>query len=170
VLELRSSAAHEGEKVEFASQAGHSAARSAAHEGEKVEFALQAGAASPHRAGAESHSPHHTLSQESTDSPHYKSSDFIFKQLFQNYQTCYLEFSIYEFLIKMIMEKSVLIPTPYDFFDQLHFPDVKILKRFQNKNCEYQKLFERNFDISNFKKYKDHCTVRRSRTVDKPKD
>jgi hypothetical protein len=27
----------------------HSAARSAAHEGEKVEFALQAGAASPHR-------------------------------------------------------------------------------------------------------------------------
>jgi hypothetical protein len=32
----------------------HSAARSAAHEGEKVEFALQAGAASPHHAGVES--------------------------------------------------------------------------------------------------------------------
>jgi hypothetical protein len=33
-------------------QTSHSAARSAAHEGEKVEFALQAGAASPHRASS----------------------------------------------------------------------------------------------------------------------
>jgi lipopolysaccharide assembly outer membrane protein LptD (OstA) len=35
----------------------HSAARSAAHEGEKVEFALQAGAASPHHAGPKTSDP-----------------------------------------------------------------------------------------------------------------
>jgi hypothetical protein len=56
------SAAHEGEKVEFALQAGHCDAEASLKlTNQKTGFSLKAGAEShsPHHAGAESHSPHH---------------------------------------------------------------------------------------------------------------